>query len=66
MVIRKRLVRLHLKDKVTTIEGLLIGHGLSDYYTLDVADVIEDVDRSVPVGRVKVPKANVLFRQELR
>lgn len=63
---RKRLVRVHFNNQETTIEGLLCGR-FAGHYVLQVANVLEAADRSVNLdGKVKIPRENVLFYQELR
>lgn len=63
---RKRLVRVHLKDKETTIEGVLLKRW-AGHHILAVAKVLEAADRTHDLdGRVSIPNENILFTQELR
>lgn len=60
---RRKKVRLHLKSG-RSLEGFL--RRWAGHYILDVAEFIEAADSSHPLdGRVKVPRQNVDFYQEL-
>jgi hypothetical protein len=65
VVVRKRRVRIHFVDRVTTIEGILVSRTRADLL-LDAAELIEAADsRHTLDGRIAVPRSQVLFSQIL-
>ena len=68
---RKRLVRLHMKNDLPSLEGLcrtFWTDWTGSHYVVELAKVVEGVDRTITLegGRVRVPRENVAFLQELR
>lgn len=71
---RRKLVRLHLKDGLPSLEGVLDSYWTAytgDHYTLRLAQMLEASDSTEAVkysldgGRVRVPRERVAFVQEL-
>lgn len=60
---RRRRVRLHMKDRGPSIEGVLVGRE-SGCYRLAAAELKESAGRTHTLdGEVMVPAANVAFYQ---
>lgn len=65
MRLKKRRVRVHLKDNAPSIDGLLVGC-VDGHYLLKVARVVKNAEETISLnGDVEVPRANVLFLQRL-
>lgn len=64
MVVRKRKLRFILKDRTTTIEGILVAKTRSDYI-LDLARLLQSEKASEEIGKVEIPRGNVLFKQRV-
>lgn len=71
---KKPLVRLHLKDGMPSLEGVLDSYWTgwtADHYTLRLAHMLEANDSvdaarySLDGNRVRVPRERVAFVQEL-
>jgi hypothetical protein len=66
MLLRKRLVRLHLADDQPSMEGILVGKD-ADHYRLAAAKLLlENPDRTLELqGEAWVPRSRVLYLQVL-
>jgi len=65
MRLRKRRVRLHLKDNAPSIDGILTG-SVDGHYLLKVARLVQGANETITLdGDVEVPRKNVLFLQRL-
>lgn len=65
MRLRRRRVRLHLKDGAPSLDGLLVG-SVDGHYLLKVARLVRAADETISLdGEVEVPRRNVLFIQRL-
>jgi hypothetical protein len=63
MVRRSKSVRFHFKDRVTSVEGVLVRTTRHDYI-VEVPKIVEGPDQTVTVtGPLEIPKSNVLFKQ---
>jgi hypothetical protein len=63
LFLRKRRVRLHLKDENRSLEGIWIGMG-AGHYRLASATQLEAVDRTIELeGEAWVPRERVLYMQ---
>lgn len=63
--VRKRRVRLHLKDEDRSLEGIWVGMA-AGHYRLAAVQQLEDHDRSFAVeGEAWVPRDRVLYLQVL-
>ena len=63
-MLRKKLVRIHLKDGGPSLEGFLSRWG--HVYVLRRPKILEGEDQTVTLeGDVEIPKANVQFWQVL-
>lgn len=70
-MIRKRLVRVHLKDDLPSIEGLVrtfVTDMNGGHYVVELARVLERADATVTLegSRVRIPRERVAFIQELK
>ena len=69
-MIFKRLVRIHLKHDLPSVEGVMRSFTTwgSWHYTVRLAKVVEGETRTVTLegGKVRIPRENVAFIQELR
>jgi hypothetical protein len=66
MRLRRRRVRLHLKNNAPSIDGLLVGT-VDGHYHLKIARLVtagDDADVQLD-GDIEVPRLNVLFLQRL-
>lgn len=60
---RRRLLRLHLKDRDFSLEGVLVGFE-AGHYRLAAGKHLEDVDRTRALdGETWVPRENVVYAQ---
>lgn len=65
MRIKKRRVRLHLKNDAPSIEGILVGT-VDGHYLLKIPRVLKAAGDTITLdGDVEVPRSNVLFLQRL-
>jgi hypothetical protein len=65
MRLRKRRVRIHLKDNAPSIEGILCAV-VNGHYLLKAPRILKGADDSISLtGDVEVPRSNVLFLQRL-
>ena len=65
MRLRKRRVRLHLKNNAPSIDGIHVGT-VDGPYVLKVARLVEVAEQTISLdGDVEVPRSNVLFLQRL-
>ena len=65
MRLRKRRVRLHLKDNSPSLDGILVGF-VDGHYLLKVARLVKSAEETISLeGDIEVPKRNVLFLQRL-
>jgi len=65
LLLRRRLVRLHLVDPFPSIEGILIS-AFDGHYRLKKVELIEGTERTQNLeGEAWVPKARVIFVQRL-
>jgi hypothetical protein len=65
MRLRKRRVRVHLKDSKASLDGILTGN-VDGHYVLAVAKLVQGEDDTVTLGgEVEIPRSNVLFLQRL-
>lgn len=65
LLLRRRLVRLHLAAPFPSIEGILVST-LGGHYRLLKPEVLEAADRTRELeGEVWVPKERVVFVQRL-
>ena len=65
MRLRRRRVRLHLKDGAPSLDGLLTG-SVDGHYLLKVARLVRAADETISLdGEIEVPRRNVLFIQRL-
>lgn len=67
---RRKLVRIHLKGDLPSIEGVIRSWFTwgTWHYTVRLAKIIEGEERSFTLegGQVRVPRENVAFVQVLR
>ncbi len=70
LLLRRRLVRLHLEGNAPSLEGVLTGYPLhhAGHYVLRLPALVEAEDRTVSLDGpvVRVPRERVAFCQELR
>jgi hypothetical protein len=65
MRLKKRRVRVHLKDNAPSIEGVLVAN-VDGHYLLKVPKVLNGTDETISLnGEVEIPRKNVLFIQRL-
>jgi len=65
ILLRRRLVRLHLVDPFPSIEGILIS-AFDGHYRLKKVDLLEGADRTQRLeGEAWIPKERVIFVQRL-
>jgi hypothetical protein len=65
MRLKKRRVRLHLKDNSPSLDGILVG-SVDGHYVLKVARLVKAAEETISIqGDVEVPRRNVLFLQRL-
>ena len=65
MRVKRRRVRLHLKDGSPSIEGILFGT-VDGHYLLKAARLLKGPEETLSLqGDVEVPRQNVLFLQRI-
>ena len=65
MRLRRRRVRLHLKDGQTTLDGIIVG-SVDKHYLVKVARLVQGENDTVSLdGDVEIPRSNVSFIQRL-
>ncbi len=65
MFLRKRRVRIHLKDETRSLEGIWVGYA-AGHYRLVAAEQLEEIGRTIPVdGEAWIPRERVLYVQVL-
>ena len=66
MILRKRLVRLHLDGNKPTLEGVLVNFW-AGHYVLRTSNLIAGESQTIALDgpEVRVPKENVVFVQVL-
>jgi hypothetical protein len=65
LFLRKRRVRLHLKDENRSLEGIWVGMG-AGHYRLAAAMQLEAIDRTIELeGEAWIPRERVLYLQVL-
>jgi hypothetical protein len=65
MRLKKRRVRLHLKDNAPSVEGVLVAN-VDGHYLLKVPKVLNGTEDTISLGGdLEVPRSNVLFIQRL-
>lgn len=65
MVTPKRRVRVHLRDRTTTIEGIQVSKTRSDLI-LDAAVLLGESSNTDLAGRTAIPRQQILFTQILK
>lgn len=63
--LRKRRVRVHLRDETRSLEGIWVGNA-AGHYRLAAAEQLEAVDRTLELeGEAWIPRERVLYLQVL-
>jgi hypothetical protein len=63
--IRKRRVRVHLRDETRSLEGIWVGSA-AGHYRLAAAEQLESADRTLELeGEAWIPRERVLYLQVL-
>ena len=65
MRLRKRRIRLHMKDGNPSIEGILVGT-VDGHFLLKAVKLLKSTEETISLeGDVEVPRSNVLLLQRV-